>query len=344
MKITRDNYEIWFLDYLEERLEPEQREMVRLFLIEHPDLAEELETFAPALTFDPELIYPEKELLRKSAFDDSVYLENQLIAAMEGDLEETDRLQLEHWLANKPAQQELAQRQYKCRLQPDLGIVFPKKERLKKRGALTGYFTRIAAVAAVLLLALLIFYPNENGKEPVMATAADSSDKQLIERQPEIAVVAGNPNVNVALKAVPAAKNIISLANKNFQEQDAAGHVPQTERQDLALPPMIPKMAEASMLMPLSGELAPLKGRDQSLLANIEMPISDYLKGRAQELKALDDHELLSRNKVVIAGLNFIAKLTGKNLTGKKGGDGRLRTISFNTQLLAVSIPINRSM
>jgi len=344
MKITRDNYESWFLDYLEERLDQEQRESVRQFINANPDLAEELDSFAPALTSDSSLIFPDKERLKRSIFDDATHLENQVIAAMEGDLSESDRQKLDHWLSTNPEAQHMASLQFKCRLQPDPGINFLHKERLKKKVVSTAYFTRIAAVAAILLLAMIIFYPSDNGKEPVMVTSAGSSVKPPEEPIKSSSMVSGSKDSQVALNSVTAEKSIPSSVRQNRPRQKTAVLVPPPERQALALLPLKPKLDEVALELPLNGELVPLKRADQSLLANIEMPISDYLKGRAKELKARDDHELLSRNKMVIAGLNFVSKLTGKKLTGKKGDDGRLRTISFNTQLLAFSIPVNRQL
>lgn len=45
MKITRDNYESWFLDYLEGNLEEGMKEAFQEFLRHHPDLQEELRQF-----------------------------------------------------------------------------------------------------------------------------------------------------------------------------------------------------------------------------------------------------------------------------------------------------------
>jgi hypothetical protein len=97
MKINRDNYESWFLDYLEGNLDPEQMEMVRRFKIEHPDLADEAEEFSLFLKADSGLVYPGKHLLRKEVYDDPVHFEQFAIAAMEGDMSEEELRQFQHW-------------------------------------------------------------------------------------------------------------------------------------------------------------------------------------------------------------------------------------------------------
>ncbi len=344
MMITRENYEIWFLDYLEERLTPEEEELVRLFVLDHPDLAEELEAFVPLLTSDEKLVYPYKEQLKRSPFEEETYLEHQLIAAMEGDLEEQEQLKLDQWLATSPEHRDMAQLLYKCRLKSDPTILFPHKGQLKKKATLTGIFSRIAAAAAVLLLAFLLYDPREKGVAPAVNPAAELSVRLPEGHKATSPAVQANPPVMVASNRAQGEKRNATPKSEYQAKIFVAEAALLPDRPQEVLHPMQPKIAEVSLFLTLNDELEPLKAKGQSLLTNHEMPISDYLKGKAKELSTLDDHELISRNKVVIAGLRFMAKLTGKNLTGKKGEDGRLRTISFNTQLLAVSIPVNRSL
>ena len=109
MKLTRDNYELWFLDYTEGKLSQTQIEEMRHFLLVNEDLAEELEALAPVLRADLHLSYPGKEKLKKSLFEDQEYLENTIIASLEGDLNEAEQLLLEKWLSTHPAQTEYCQ-------------------------------------------------------------------------------------------------------------------------------------------------------------------------------------------------------------------------------------------
>ena len=88
MKITRDNYEIWFLDYLVGRLDKEGMEAVQNFLIHHPNLAEELDTEIITLHTDHNSRFAGKESLKKEPLDDPAVFETAAIASMEGDLTE----------------------------------------------------------------------------------------------------------------------------------------------------------------------------------------------------------------------------------------------------------------
>ncbi len=81
MKITRDNYEAFFLDYMEDTLSEKERLKVELFLAENPDLAVELEEDLPSLTA-PENSFDLSELKKKIHWDEDEVSE-LLIAQLE---------------------------------------------------------------------------------------------------------------------------------------------------------------------------------------------------------------------------------------------------------------------
>lgn len=64
--ITTENYELYFLQYLENGLDEKGRREVEAFASQHPDLAEELELYAeaPRLTEDESVVYADKESLK----------------------------------------------------------------------------------------------------------------------------------------------------------------------------------------------------------------------------------------------------------------------------------------
>ena len=71
MKITRSNYESWFLDYLEGNLDPLLNAEFQSFLKQNPDLAAELED-GDWLTLpkDEGIHFEEKDLLKKRTIGD----------------------------------------------------------------------------------------------------------------------------------------------------------------------------------------------------------------------------------------------------------------------------------
>ena len=51
--INRDNYEMWFVDYMDDTLHAAQRRSVEAFLAANPDLKEELALYAGAPKVTP---------------------------------------------------------------------------------------------------------------------------------------------------------------------------------------------------------------------------------------------------------------------------------------------------
>ncbi len=64
-KIDINNYELYFLRYIEDRLSAKERAEVEAFLAEHPELQEVMDLYDPAftLTKDDDLVFADKDLL-----------------------------------------------------------------------------------------------------------------------------------------------------------------------------------------------------------------------------------------------------------------------------------------
>ncbi len=69
MKINRKNYETYFLDYIENRLDKQSITELKTFLSLHPQLSKELEEYGEQLKITAEsLVCPDKESLKKLQF------------------------------------------------------------------------------------------------------------------------------------------------------------------------------------------------------------------------------------------------------------------------------------
>ena len=66
MTITTDNYEEYFYQYCEGGLTAKERAAVKAFVAQHPELAEELSLYDPALKLEESsMLYPDKESLMR---------------------------------------------------------------------------------------------------------------------------------------------------------------------------------------------------------------------------------------------------------------------------------------
>lgn len=159
--ITRDNYEAWFILYLDNELDAEAKAAVEAFALAHPDLGEELEMLLQTrLVPESHLSFgPLDSLLKTESAETAIPEQYQewMLLRVDGELEAEKENELDTWLANEPAGQKEMNRLMLSRMQADMDLVYPDKESLYRsatpRRALIISWRRIA-VAASLLLAI----------------------------------------------------------------------------------------------------------------------------------------------------------------------------------------------
>jgi len=186
MKISRNNYEIWFLDFYEERLSPAQVKELMAFLELHYDLKEEFDNFKN-ITLPPakHIVFDAKESLKKNVIipvgsvNETNYAE-YFVAAMESDLGLSQLSELKEFLNKNPH----LHSEYKLfghtKLTVDTAIVFNRKEQLKKAVAQVSVFKQrnlyyaVSIAASVIILIAIYFLLPESGIHTVIT--ADRSN------------------------------------------------------------------------------------------------------------------------------------------------------------------------
>lgn len=341
MNITRENYEIWFLDYLEERLNEGDLEAVRHFMQQHPDLAEELDNLVPVVSADTGLLFPGKEQLKKVSFDDPVFFETSAIAVLEGDLNDEEKSSFEEYMSRHPDHNHLLRQFENTRLKPDFSIGFTGKERLKKRSNLRVLWIRLSAVAAIFLLVFYLIYPQKQVNEQVVSSAVEKEVPAKV-NQSETKIAAVLPPAPVASRVMPSikVKNTATKTPKNQKPLIAAD----VKRTFVPMEAMQSKTVAVHTYEQEFADLMPVREFGMQYFASSEIQLSEYLNDKFREIKAEGNAVYLSREGLTLAGLRLFSWLPGRRLTGEKGNDGRLRSISFSTQLLAFSIPLNREL
>jgi hypothetical protein len=166
--ITRNNYEEFFLLYVDNELSPADRQAVERFVEAHPDLKEEWELLLQCRIDPVEMpAFPGKELLLQ--FEDTslinpVNYEAWFLSYIDGELDEPARRAVIDFVRLHPEKNIELQRLQLAVNIPDPAIVFPDKESLyrrdEKRRIAWLPFARIAAAALVLgAVGLLVFHP-----------------------------------------------------------------------------------------------------------------------------------------------------------------------------------------
>ncbi|HVS95704.1 MAG TPA: hypothetical protein VHE54_04430 [Puia sp.] len=167
--ITRENYEEFFLLYVDDELSSTVRSAVEQFVADNPDLKEEWETLLQCrVQADTAQAFPDR--------DDLFRYESAMLSYVDGELGRQESLELEDWVRHHPGAAVRLQQLRMTVSQPDPSVVFPDKESLyhgrQKRAVVLPWLT--AGVAAALLGAVaLLLVPHRRPAIPEFSYAKD---------------------------------------------------------------------------------------------------------------------------------------------------------------------------
>jgi len=161
--ITRKNYELFFIEYLDGKLSTDKAEKLTLFLKQNPDLAFELETVSSIkLKANNCDTIRKEDLYRLPDFENNTISEQNAemfsIAEFENDLSANSSKKWKDW-KKSTSDKNLRFDFSKTVLKPDKSIVFKHKSTLYKKRHLKfkSWLTGVAAIAAVLAIFYGIF-------------------------------------------------------------------------------------------------------------------------------------------------------------------------------------------
>jgi len=164
MRINRNNYEEYFLIYLEGQLSQEETAQLQLFLKQNPELESELNEMASMVVKpDKKIRYPFKEDLKVEFIESGGEINHQniqlyCIAFLENDLSPADCNKFGKYLQKHPRANEILNSFRQIKLTPEPEIQFPAKKRLKRTAGpviiqfspASRFITRVAAVFLIL--------------------------------------------------------------------------------------------------------------------------------------------------------------------------------------------------
>lgn len=169
MKINRNNYEAFFLDYHEGNLLPQEVADLLLYVAQHPELKEEFEGFENISIENKSTIYFENknELKKQITLSDE-----QLIAAVEGTLTVSELAEFDQQLKTNLNAQRTFKLYQHTKLVADTAIKFENKNSLKHKENKVIPFLSYFAIAATILLLIGLFIFN-NSDQPLPLITAD---------------------------------------------------------------------------------------------------------------------------------------------------------------------------
>jgi hypothetical protein len=331
MNINRNNYEEYFVLYLDNELDSESRREVEGFAQQNPDLKAELDVLLQSkLTPDADISFSDKGSLMRfdSASISLANYEEWLTSYIDDELTEGERNDVEVFVAGNPAIQRELNLLQQTKLQPET-IVFPYKESLyrkeEKARVIPVRWWRIAA-AAVLLLGIstttIVLVNNKKGngrgdlvnngpkvKDPSNnTTIKQPADKQTTKEQ----VVAAIDKKNDVTKEL---HNTIASKQKDTR--------PEKKKEQPVLKNEEPVIAKNEEKQPSNGLPIPEHKPNVIKTEDHQEAIADV---------NLSSKELTPSDKKIDNGIVTVAKVETSDLTeqpsGNKGLRGFLRKVT----------------
>ncbi|MEJ7676545.1 MAG: hypothetical protein WKG06_01445 [Segetibacter sp.] len=191
MIINRDNYEEFFLLYVDKELKADGQAAVESFVRQNPDLAKELEMLQQATLVNNNIQFTEKELLYKKETSISLAnYEQYFLLSADNELSEQQAIEVENFVLKHPQLQNEFTLLQETRLQPE-PIVFAGKEKLyrkekKKRRIIPITLLRVGAAAAIVSIvyisSIIVHNNKSSGKTGITASqkAAKATSEKII--------------------------------------------------------------------------------------------------------------------------------------------------------------------
>ena len=172
--ISRNNYEVWVIDYLDGNLDKEKEKLFFHFMDKNPDLKKEFDMMYPIALHPEKVSFNKKYLLFKSTdpmFDmpESDYL---MIKEMEDGLTAEEQKRLSELKKSYPALNADAETYKSVKLQPEK-VIYLHKDSLQKTNRMWRILISVGSVAAAALLFFMLIPWNDTLRtdEPIMLSS-----------------------------------------------------------------------------------------------------------------------------------------------------------------------------
>ena len=369
MKITRDNYEEFFIDYLDGNLSDAQIHEFEAFLIKNPELREEIEGLEKIIVESSDEVFPIKENLKQidtlGPVNESNF-EFLCIAESDGDLNGDQLQELKDFISKNPQKQKERELLLRLKVQPEENILYPDKKALKKSVFLLQrpvVYRTIAFAASIALLMIVYFSFLEKDMEQSFVSenseVLDTKDSTSLKPPKEVPEKTENPEKK---QIIPAAKEQVKKAAKTISFKvgiPVASVVDETPAEEsLKLNPreVIKKInidPNAFQTYNTTNVLLS-EGIDMSKIAlpAVKKPakpdeyqtIDEFVLNKFSELVFKEKQESISGWGLASAGVQKINDLTGAKMKLEASAEegNKPKKLSFNSRILSFSTPINR--
>ncbi|RXQ89037.1 hypothetical protein EO244_14510 [Ancylomarina salipaludis] len=357
--INRDNYEEFFIDYIEGELNAEENLTLQSFLALNPDLKDELEEMADFdFTLESADINANKPDLKDIPFQTN--FDDFCIALIENDLDTYDKKAFEEFIATHPDKQVDLDLYLKTKLKADSTLIFKDKKSLKRRNKSLVIkqliYTSLATAASIAIL--FTVWTSEIGKNPadpqykqfsqntpIQISTPDSLKKDIL-KELETAEKFGNTSNSKNVKETIPNKIKGKIQNKQINKIDALPikaaispqqmvdkiEVTQLVAENKVVP--IKNSTELNLILNKHKEITPEKTENTGLAM-----LGLSWKASKGENEVKEKSTLL---KIASYGVNKIGQLAGKKINLEKKYDPKTdkTRVAFNTYGIGFSTPV----
>lgn len=343
MKITRDNYEIFFLDYLEGNLDEKLVNDFIGFLEENQDLRQELQLFEPVEIPRDEESFSRKRSLYRSELNQNETFDHQAVAWLEGDLTGDEAAEFERWTEKHPEMKAELERYKKTILESDLSVTFKKKSNLYRYPETRSLLWWSMRIAAILLVAVMLWsiWPDqltEITSEPALTEIVSIPGEIPAINDVTEEAPAAIDQVVAEIRSVPE-KSVTSAQNQTVSGLPAGEkHTAPARREEFIISESLPvKVASLELTdpEPMMASLIPVDITEIFAEEDAEMNLSDKVIDRL----GINDFNF---SKLVKSGLRIAGTLTNDRISYGTGPEGDIVALSLETRVLGLRIPVGK--
>lgn len=347
--ITLDNYEAFFLDYQEGKLNSEQLSELSLFLVLHPELKAELKDYSEIQLQPPAKTFTKKTQLKKFSFDEiqvnSSNFEDFCIANLEKILSPEKTKELQKFYKSNPDFQKDFEVYQKLVLVPDKHLQYLAKKDLYHKTVVPVNYYRvgitIASIAAGVALLLGFYLYLSTSQQNINSS---KSENLTVLTQPKNEVKTPyQPKIQIKDKIKPSIK-IRSVKTSDSVETiiaEAQDHM--AVERDSSIKVSIPACHLEGMqlsfnnLKEMNAEptLQARTNAEYSIYSTANKVISD-VEEKIASIDLNNERKKFSLIKIAQAGIKGINKITDSNmtLTEKTDSTGNVLALTFESRLI----------
>lgn len=352
MKININNYETYFIDYLEGNLDEKLVDDFIEFLQQNPLLKEELALF-DSVSLEPENVdFHKKDKLYKEKYDSEKEFDKTAVARLDGEISAEENTKFENYLSKNPEKEKEIALFNKTKLVADETIVFNKKNKIYKASLGKTVLMWSVRIAAILVLAFVFYFladrPVDNiipdnqvakiekeipiKETPTEVKAPDQIPVKKTEKKeikPAEKDEKSKPEIKKPEPKPKTTKSIRETTKGRMGGDDLA-----LERIPLEVPAELRGITASLQIVQPEANLAVINQNSVEIQNTVyeERLLADVVK----EKTGIDK---ISFSKIKKAGLNLVSNFTKDNFTYETNENGKVTEYIYDSRLFAFTIP-----